>query len=428
YHFGEKKFIADTAHIDSKGKAVFTGDSLLHGGMYIVIFPQRSYFDILVSDDQNFSLTTSTENSLQNLNFKGSAENTAFANYQRFMNNKQEQMNELRNQMQQSQGDENKEKEITEKINALDKEVKAYWDKVIDENPNTFFANIIKSLKPIEFPEFDIPDDASNADSLRWIMSYQYNQNHFFDNIDLTDSRFIRTPFFQSKIDTYFDKILAPIPDTIITYSDKLIERVKGNENMFQYIVSHLFSKYQNSAIMGMDAVFVYLAEKYYLSGEMKGISDDLKKRITDRVADLKPNLLGQIAPNVSMRDSNNRLQELHAVNAQVTIVYFWEPGCSHCRKVTPLLRDLYKKYNEKGMSVFAVYTQGEQEKWLEYIKDNELTWINVWDPYRLTNYHKLYDIYSTPILYVLDKDKKIIAKRIGIESLERFIEQELGI
>ncbi len=428
YHFGEKKFIADTAQIDSKGKAVFSGDSLLQGGMYIVILPERSYFDILVGDDQNFSLTTSTENSLQNLNFKGSVENTAFADYQRYMNKKQEQMNELRNQMQQSQGDENKEKEITEKINALDKEVKAYWDKVIDENPNTFFANIITSLKPIEFPEFDIPNDASNADSLRWIMSYQYNQNHFFDNVDLTDSRFIRTPFFQSRIDTYFDKILAPIPDTIITYSDKLIERVKGNEDMFQYIVSHLFSKYQNSAIMGMDAVFVHLAEKYYLSGEMKGISDDLKKRIADRVADLKPNLLGQVAPNISMRDSNNKLQELHTVNSLVTIVYFWEPGCSHCKKVTPMLRDLYKKYYDKGMSVFAVYTQGEQEKWLEYIKNNELTWINVWDPYRSTNYHKLYDIYSTPILYVLDKDKKIIAKRIGIESLERFIEQELGI
>ncbi|MDD2550007.1 MAG: hypothetical protein PHD00_07925 [Bacteroidales bacterium] len=61
-----------------------------------------------------------------------------------------------------------------------------------------------------------------------------------------------------------------------------------------------------------------------------------------------------------------------------------------------------------------------------EYIEKNELDWINVWDPMRTTNYHKLYDIYSTPVIYVLDKDKKIIAKRIGIESLERFIEEEI--
>lgn len=426
YHFGEKKFIADTAQLDSKGKAVFTGDTLLPGGMYIVVLPQRSYFDILVGDDQNFSLSTSSTNSLEELAFIGSPENTAFANYQRFMGNKQGQMNQLRTELQQNEGNIEKEKEISEKIKILDKEVNAYWDKIIKENPNTFFANIIKSLKPVEFPEFNIPENAINADSLRWVFSYQYNQRHFFDNIELTDSRFIRTPFFQSRLDTYFDKILLPLPDTIIAYGDKLINQVKGNQEMFRYIVAHLFSKYQNSAIMGMDAVFVHLAEKYYLSGEMKDVSESLKQKIAERVADLKPNLIGQIAPNITMRDSNNKFRDLHAIEAKVTIMYFWEPGCSHCKKVTPELKKLNNKYKDKGVSVFAVYTQGEQEKWLEYIKTNELNWINVWDPYRSTNYHKLYDIYSTPILYILDKDKRIIAKRIGIESLERFIEEEL--
>lgn len=426
YHFGEKKFIADTAQLDSKGKAVFTGDTLLPGGMYIVVLPQRSYFDILIGDDQNFSLSTSSTNSLEELTFIGSPENTAFASYQRFMGNKQGQMNQLRTELQQNEGNAEKEKEIAEKIKILDKEVNAYWDKIIKESPNTLFANIIKSLKPIEFPEFNIPENAINADSLRWVFSYQYNQRHFFDNIELTDSRFIRTPFFQSRLDTYFDKILLPLPDTIIAYGDKLINQVKRNQEMFRYIVAHLFSKYQNSAIMGMDAVFVHLAEKYYLSGEMKDVSESLKQKIAERVADLKPNLIGQIAPNITMRDSNNKFRDLHAIEAKVTIMYFWEPGCSHCKKVTPELKKLSNKYKDKGVSVFAVYTQGEQEKWLEYIKTNELNWINVWDPYRSTNYHKLYDIYSTPILYILDKDKKIIAKRIGIESLERFIEEEL--
>ena len=61
YHFGEKKFVADTAFVDSKGVAVFEGDSLLHGGMYIVILPQRSFFDVLVTDNQRFSLSRSEE-------------------------------------------------------------------------------------------------------------------------------------------------------------------------------------------------------------------------------------------------------------------------------------------------------------------------------------------------------------------------------
>jgi thiol-disulfide isomerase/thioredoxin len=426
YHFGEKKFVVDTAQVNSKGIAVFEGDSLLPGGMYIVILPQRSYFDILLSNNQKFSLSTSTEKLLEDLSFSGSPENTAFLNYQLFMNEKQKKMGELRNQMQTVEGNAELEKKIVDEINALDAEVKLNWDKVIKDNPNTFIANIIKSLKPIEFPEFEIPKHVSNPDSLRWVKSYQFNQRHFFDNIDLTDDRLIRTPFFQSRVDAYFDRVLLPIADTIIFYGDRLINKASGNNRMYQFLISHLFSKYQNSSIMGMDAVFVHIAEKYYLTGKVDGINDGLKSRIADRVADLKPNLIGKIAPNISMTDFNNKTHELHKVKAKITIVYFWEPNCSHCKKVTPQLSDLYKKYKNQGLEVFAVYTQGETDSWKEYVTKNGLNWINVWDPFRVSQYHKLYDIYSTPIIYVLDKDKRIVAKRIGIESLERFIEEEL--
>lgn len=428
YHFGEKKFVADTAIVNSKGVAVFEGDSLLHGGMYIVILPQRSFFDILVSDNQRFSLTTNSTRLLDDLKFKDSPENTAFVNYQRFMGEKQKKMGELRNQLQEASGNIEREGKLAEEINNLDKEVKLYWDKVIAENPGTFLANIIRAIKPLEFPEFDIPVNASNPDSLRWIMSYRFNQKHYFDNVDLTDDRLIRTPFFHSRIDAYFDRVLLPISDTIIRYSDEILEKTRPNPRMFQFMISHLFTKYQNSAIMGMDAVFVHLAEKYYLSGEVDWISESMKKRIADRVDELKPNLVGVKAPNVRMRDVNNNFQELHKIKAKVTVMYFWEPNCSHCKRVTPVLKDLHEKYKSKGLEVFAVYTQGEEPAWKDYVKKNSLNWVNVWDPYRVTNYHKLYDIYSTPIIYILDENKTIIAKRIGVESVERFIEQELKL
>jgi thiol-disulfide isomerase/thioredoxin len=425
YHFGEKKFVSDTAQVDSKGLAVFQGDSLLPGGMYIVILPQHTYFDILLSDNQRFSISTSENNMMEDLTFKNSSENTAFADYQRFMGAKQQRMSELRQQLQTASGEEDAEKGIIDDINKLDKEVKAYWDLVIDENRGTFFANIIRALKPIEFPEFDIPSNASNPDSLRWVLSYQFNQKHYFDNIDLTDDRLIRTPFFHSRIDNYFDRVLLPLPDTISKYAVNLIESTKSNPKMFQFMLSHLFSKYQSSTIMGMDAVFVHIGEKYYLSGEANWISKDLFNRISSRIEELKPNLIGRVAANLRMEDINSTVRELHNVKSKITIVYFWEPGCSHCKKVTPALNEIYKTYKGHGMEVFAVYTQNEVEKWKEYVKKNELTWINVWDPNRITNYHKLYDIYSTPIIYILDKDKKIIAKRIGIESVEKFIEEE---
>jgi peroxiredoxin len=426
YHFGEKKFVSDTAQVNSKGVAIFQGDSLLPGGMYIVILPQRSYFDILIGENQRFSISTSLDNMMEDLEFKNSPENTAFANYQRFMAQKQQKMGELRQQLQTSSGNEETEQSLVDQINQLDQEVRVYWDNIIDYYPGTFFANIIKTLKPIDFPEFEIPENATSPDSLKWVMSYHYNQKHYFDNIDLTDDRLIRTPFFQNRVDNYFDRILLPIPDTVKLYASKIIDATRSNHKMFQFMVSHLLSKYQNPAIMGMDAVFVHLAERYYLSGEVDWLSNDLLNRIANRVNELKPNLIGEVAPNFRMLDINNKLFELHSAKAKVTVLYFWEPGCSHCKKATPLLREAYSKFKSQGMEVVAIYTQNEIEKWKEYVAKNELNWINVWDPNRVTNYHKLYDIYATPAIYILDKDKKIIAKRFGIESLERIVEEEL--
>lgn len=426
YHLGDKKYVADTTYVDSKGYGVFEGDSLLHGGMYLVILPSRTYFDILIGDNQRFGVSTKLEKMIENMQFANSPENSAFAEYQRFMDEKQKRMGELRTQIQSKGDDEVIEQSITDEMNNLDKQVKEYWDKLIVDNQGTFLASIIKSLKPVDIPEFQVGPNVSNPDSLRWVMGYRYNQKHFLDNFDLTDSRLIRTPFFVGRIDTYFDRVLLPVPDTLIKYTDLLIEKTKPNKMMYQYMLSHLLTKFQSSQIMGMDAVFVHIAEKYYLSGSADWITDNIREKIQERVSDLKPNLIGNVAPNLILMDINGKPQELHTVKAKITVIYFWEPGCSHCKKVTPILNDYYKKFKDKGFAVYAVYTQGEMDKWSEYVKKNELTWINVWDPTRQSLYHRLYDIYSTPIIYVLDKDKKIIAKRIPVESLERFLDEEL--
>lgn len=426
YYFGEKTLLADTAPVNSNGVAVFKGDSLLPRGMYFVVLP-NSYFELLITDNQQFSVSTTLENVAKDLVFTNSPENTAFTKYRTFLAQKQGVMSKLqkRAQSQKEDGGEVKQN-LLDSIALVDNEVKSMWDATIKANPETLLSEIIRTLKPVEFPDFNIPDDAPNADSLRWITSIRYNQEHYFDNVNFSEAGLIRTPFFQDRIDNYFDRVLIPVADTVIPYANSVIERAQANDDMYRFIVTHLFSKYSNSSIMGMDAVFVNIAENYFLSGKTPWITQETKTKIAERVANLKPNLIGEVAPNLKMRDLDGSLHELGKVDAKIMVIYFWDTNCSFCKKTSPALKKLYQKYKSKGFNVFAVYTQGEPDKWEEYIEKNELDWINVWDPMRTTNYHKLYDIYSTPVMYVLDKDKKIIAKRIGIESLERFIEEEI--
>lgn len=426
YHFGDKKYVKDTATVNSKGVAVFEGDTLLPGGIYLVILPEKNYFEVLIDKNQRFSVFTSKENLLENLKFSNSPENEGFIRYQRFMIDMQKQSKELSEQLKESLSDSLKANAIRDRMNELNTKVLAYWDEVETDYKGTLLAAIIKAMRNVEAPKHNIAKDAPKYDSLVWAHNYNYNRYHFFDNIDFSDARLLRTPILENKINVYFDRVLLPMPDSIIPAAIDLIEKAKANKEMFQYILSTLTNKFQTSDRMGMDGVFVAVAEKYYLGGQAWWADQKLLDKIAERVKAIKPNIIGNVAPDLWLPNPNGKYYRLSDINAKVTVAYFWDPECSHCKKVTPELKKVYEKYKNKGFEVFAVYTQGDQPKWMEYISNNKLTWINVWDPTFSSNFRNLYDIYATPVIYVLDKNKKILAKRISVETLEKILEEEL--
>jgi len=130
--------------------------------------------------------------------------------------------------------------------------------------------------------------------------------------------------------------------------------------------------------------------------------------------------------------------------------LYFWDPECGHCKVVTPKLQTLYEqKFKERNIEIFAVGKAiGEDfDKWKKFIRTNNLEFINVAVTDKLykaavtdarmfvpqfttiesLNYQQTYDIYATPKVFVLDKDKKIIAKSLTISQLEDMLDKMQG-
>lgn len=87
------------------------------------------------------------------------------------------------------------------------------------------------------------------------------------------------------------------------------------------------------------------------------------------------------------------------------------------------MLKEYYEKNRENGIAVFAVCTQHDKEIWEKYIVDHGLNWVNGWDPQRLSRFDYLYNVESTPLIYILDRDKRIIAKRLATADIPSFIE-----
>ena len=426
FHYGNRQFIKDTIRLDENGNGVFRGDEDLDQGIYLVITPQKKYFEILMGEDQHFSLTTRAADLVNTLDFEGSEINESFNDYQRFMMNMTRRKNQLQQKIQGAGENQDSTQIWRDQLNKLNQQVEAKWERLTSEHEGSILAAVIRAMQNPEIPDFQSDASDRNQDSARWAQRYRYYKSHFFDNIDLSDPRMVRTPIFHNKLNHYFNNILEQRPDSIIARVDWVIEQTRGSEDNYQYTVRYLLNHYQKSNIMGMDKVFVHIAEKYYLSGKADWVDSSTLEKIQDRVRRIKPNLIGKKAPGLEMVARNDKHLNLHNLNSQYTILYFWEPSCSHCKKVTPEIYKLYQQYNRDQLQVFAVYTQGDKKEWTQYINKNGFDWINVYDPNYTSNFRQKYDVYSTPTIYLLDKDKTIVAKRISHESLKKMLEQKL--
>lgn len=431
HRFADKVYADDTLMLDKNSTGIFQGDSLLDGGIYVIIIPSRKshFFEFLIEDkSQVITMETDTTDFIGHMKVTGSDVNKRFFEWQVSMNSLQKRMTIAQEQIKKySNTAPDSMKYWMDIARKIDSERKEYWNKLVTDNPGSLLSKLILAMTPIEIPESGLPDNTPARDSLDRLFKYLYNKDHFFDNIDFSDQRLLRTPLVEAKMKEFFTKIVVMHPDSLTKEATKVCEMARKNKEVFRYVVIYTTNYFETSQYMGMDRIFVNLAEKYYLGGEAWWADSALLAKIRERVLKLKPNLVGEIAADLKMETNNGTWERLHQIKAEYTILIFWEPGCGHCKKEIPELHTLYLKYKDKGLQVFAVFTQHEDDEWRKFIEEHHLEWINVWDKYNFSNFRNLYDIYSTPVIYLLDKDKKIIAKRISIENIEKLLEYQLN-
>ncbi|MFN6947249.1 MAG: thioredoxin-like domain-containing protein [Cytophagaceae bacterium] len=422
YHYGDKQYLKDTAQVDSKGNMVFEGKEALAGGIYMIVLPAKNYFEILITD-QFFSLETDTVDYVQNMKFTNSEENVLFYDYLRFVNKKGKEADKLRKELERLKDQEEtaEAKSIREKLIAIDNEITTYRDNYINNHPQTFLSKVFKGMKDPEIPEPPVLENGSIDSTFK----FRYYKEHFFDNIDFTDDRILRSPVYHNKIKQYFEKLTIQYPDSMIVAADYLIEKSRASKELFKYTTFFVTYSVETSKLMGADKVFVHLADKYYSNKEAFWLDSTQTARILDKAKKLKPILIGKKAPNLKMPNINGEYISLHNVQASYTIVYFYDPNCGHCKKVTPKLRDLRNRL-KNNVETFAVCLDPDPEVWKKYVKDNNLDWINISDPYNQTNFRKIYDINSTPVIFLLDEKKEIVAKQLDVDQLGDLLDKLL--
>jgi thiol-disulfide isomerase/thioredoxin len=422
YHYGNRQYVKDTVQIDSQGRFTFKGPQALDRGIYMVVLPGQVYFEILVDDNQHFGIETTNEDFVNTMKFRSSPDNAAFYDYMRFIRTQGELSTPLRNEMQDASVGEARKEQIRQQLATIDERVKQEQTTIINSFPNGLFSKILLAQQDPAMPATQYKDDGTVDNDYM----YQVYKNNFWNHIDFSDDRLIRTPLFHNKLNQFFTRVIIQHPDSIIVEADRLIEKARAHKEVFKYTVFFITNTFERSQIMGMDAVFVHMVETYYMSGEVDWVTEEQLQTVSTRAMALKPLLLGRVAPDVRMTRPDGRPVNLHSVNAPFTVLYFWDSECGHCKRNTPKLVELYNKMKPKGVEVFAVNTETEPESWISYINQNYPQWINVQDRTNSSGFRDKYDIWSTPLIFLLDKEKKILAKKITVEQLDEIINFEM--
>jgi len=426
HYFDTKIYVNDTIKLDKNGKGIFKNDKSLHEGLYVLYFNDKTYFDILIGKDQDFAVATDTSDIIKNLKIQNSKESENFLIYQNILRNKSNEKNEL-NKKFQNAIDSEKQK-IGDEINEIDDFVQKFIATESIKYQGTMYSLFLKTSQHIKIPKPDISKDNPKYDSISWFYYYNYNRDHFFDSVDFSDERILYTPLLTPMLDNYFNKILIQSPDSIIPQAFKIIDRSRKNNLVFQYISQYLLNNSLQSKVMGMDAVFVSIADGIYLNGEATWTDSTTMAKIAEEAYLTRPNLIGKKAPELIMENIDGEFESLLQLQSKFTVLVFWEPSCGHCKKEIPeLYQNVYMKYLSQNIDYFAVNIDDKKKEWTDFVSENQLVgWHHVWDPTNQSRFRFKYNVKTTPLLYLLDKDKKIIAKRIDIPTLIKLLDSLL--
>jgi hypothetical protein len=433
YYYGDVKALADSAMLDSQSKGVFKGTEPLPGGIYFIVSPYKQILlELLVDKDQEFSISADSATLPLSVQFSGSPENKMFQEYSSFAGVIGQKVSALNKQYVTAKTKKDSAV-LSSRVRSFTTGLQNFRDSIRQKYPDSFLSALFTAMEePVIPPASQQPGGKYDSNFV-----YEYYKGHYWDDISFADDRLVRTPFFEDKLKKYYRDLVAPHPDSLIKEIDRMLLYSRTAKEMYKFLMVHFVQQYINPQYMGQDAVFVHLFEKYINTGKAEFFTPQYKDFTTKRAYSLMANLIGKPAPQLDMVDTLDNPSPLYSLPAEFTVVCFWDPTCSHCKEVVPKVDSIYEaKWKNEGVKVYAVKTEGSRQEWLKFIADHHLKgWKHVYQlPAKQDaeikegrpGYKQLYDVYQTPMLYLLDKDKRIIAKKLTYLQIDEVINAKL--
>ncbi|MDD4848807.1 MAG: TlpA disulfide reductase family protein [Bacteroidales bacterium] len=408
-YWGDRFLVLDSAHRNEAGKYVFNvPEKGYPSGLYSIRFTKEARFDLILNHEKNIEIELCPDQMLETVSVKNSIENEVY--YQFIKKNMllERSVSVLDAAILRYPKEDLFYDTLVRKYVALQETRHREIDQIEKWYPKSFVTKIVRMYRT---PILD-----AGLSSQQQINILREN---FFYGLSFSDADLLRSNVYPNKIlellqlyaDPNFSQ--AEFEEAMKTASGRLLSVSSENQEVFSFVRDYLIAGFESYQLHD---VLDFIEENYL----QPSCDDGNKNRLSERMAAFDALKIGMKAPVFAVRNQDGDIKELSEIETPTTIILFYASTCSHCFEVVGRLWDQYKSQKNKQFEVIAISLDQNERAWEDYMDLHRFTWINTFSPQgfdgSVTN---AYHVYTTPMMFVLDQQKNIVAKPMNWKELK---------
>jgi thiol-disulfide isomerase/thioredoxin len=405
---GEKISLVDSVNANSEGNFKFGLDSK-QSGIYRLTINNNTWLDF-IHDNEDIELETASNNIVDSLKVIKSESNKIYYEFIKLNKDYKTKTELLQLILARYPKEDDYYQATKEKLIQVQEDYLYFVNVKALANPNSFIARYVRSAQ-LPVVETNIPFEEQLT----------YLKTHSLDNVNFNDDGLIYSDAFTNKTIEYLTYYRNPqlpldlLEKEFMSAIDTILGKAKVNEIVYTHIVEYLLDGFKK---FGFNNVINYIVEDYVIKDDLC-LDEKLTTTLDRRIQQARNFKIGTVVPNIILTDSSGLMIELNKINADKTLIIFYASWCPHCQKLLPEIYDLYKNQKEKKFEVIAVSIDTVRTDWLDFVRTNNLNWLNVsdlkgWNGEAVTDYY----IYATPTIFLIDRERKLIALPKNIEEI----------
>jgi len=405
---GETSEFVDTISASSKESFQFSL-AQRHPGFYSLSLNNNTKIDFIY-DSEDVEITTDADNILDSLKILKSESNKIYYEFVKLNKDYKTKTELLQLILANYPQADDYYQTTKEKLIQVQEEYLYFVNVTSQSIPNSYVARYVRSA---QLPVVE--------DKIQFEEQLLYLKTHSLDNVNFYDDELIYSDAFTNKTIEYLTYYRNPqlplelLEKEFISAVDTILNKAKVNEIVYTHITEYLLDGFKK---FGFENVLNYIVENYVIKDDLC-LDQKLTSALDRRIQQSKNFKVGNTVPNIILPDSSGSMIELNKNDAEKTLIIFYASWCPHCQTLLPDIHTLYSNQKEKKFEVLAVSIDTTRADWLNFIRNNNFSWLNVsdlkgWESKAASDYY----LYATPTMFLIDKERKIVLASPSIKEL----------